>query len=99
MSKLTDLMEAIKEPNLTKEALEDLHQRMTNLFAQLQLSLADLEKEEARFYDTCDGISAVAAERKWDASERGQLLIERKRQDKALSKLLSSVKHRLFNTF
>lgn len=99
MSQLTLLMEAVREPNLTKSQLEEYHQQLTDLFAQLQIALGELEKEEARFYDTCEEKSAVAAERKWDASPQGQLLIERKRQDKALSKLLSSVKHRVYSMY
>ena len=48
--KLHELILAVKEKNLSKEQLEDYSDQMSNLFAEMMLELADVEKEKAIYF-------------------------------------------------
>ena len=96
MSQLTELLESVREKNLTKTQLEDYRDEMTALFAQMQLQLADLEKEEAKYLASHGEKTDVNAKRKWGGTESGQRLIELKRFSKATEKMLSSLKSRIY---
>lgn len=102
MSQLTKLLDAVKEQNLTKTQLEDFHSELTNLYAQMMLEMAELEKEEARYFLTMkksdDGDRPdIVVKRMWRGTESGQRLIELARYSKALEKMLSSVKNRIYS--
>ena len=66
------------------------------LSAELELELADIEKQEATFLADCGEKTRAGANTKWDASELGQKEIFLKRQLRAVSKLASSVKTRIY---
>ena len=48
---LRDLITAIKEKDLTKEQLEAYRDEMSHVYAEMQMEMAELEKEEALFMD------------------------------------------------
>ena len=50
--KLHELITAVKEKNLSKDQLEDYRDQMSHLYAEMQLELADIEKEKALFFDS-----------------------------------------------
>lgn len=106
MSKLLEMIQAVKEKNLTKQQLEDFHSGMTNLYAQMMFEMAELEKLEAVFFlKTKDDptrekeLTDVAIKRLWRGSAAGQRLIELKNFEKATSKMLSSIKSRIFSIY
>lgn len=99
MSKLTDLIQSVQERDLTKPQLEDYYQAFLGLFSTIELSIADLEKEEAIYIDSSQEKSDAARVRKWKATEGGQKLIEYKRKSKVIEKQMSSVKHRLYQIY
>lgn len=99
MSQLKALIEAVKEPSLTKTQLEDFHSQLTNLFALAHLELADREKEEALFFEASEEKTDIATKRKWNITVSGLRLIELKHITKALEKLLSSIKNRMYSTY
>ena len=96
--KLAEVFIAVKEQNLTKSQLEAYHTELTSLFAQMNLEMAELEKEEAMFFLEKKEASDVATKRAWRGTKEGQRLIELVRYSKATEKVLSSLKSRLYST-
>lgn len=93
---IKSLITGIKEGNLTKDQLEEYSSMLDILSAEYELALADTEKEEAMFLANCGEKTRAGATTKWEASEQGQKGIELKRQLRAISKLASSVKTRIY---
>lgn len=92
---LPELIIAVKEKNLTKEQLEGYADELSGLFSQLQLEMAELEKEEALFM--ADGEKTVASKKvDWKATKSGQRLIVLKRYALATKEMLNSLKSRTF---
>lgn len=96
--KLKDLIISIKEGNLTKYQLEEYYDQISILYAEMSLDLAEVEKEEAVFLSECEEETRAGAERKWNATEKGLKGIQLKHNLRALSKLGSSLKNRIYNT-
>jgi hypothetical protein len=98
--KLTELILAVKEKNLSKEQLENYRTDMSDIFAQMQLEMAELEKFEALWMDTKTPEQSVAEIKiKWKASKDGQRLIVLKRYCLATKELLNSLKSRLYSIY
>ena len=57
---LNELIIAVKEKNLTKEQIEAYRDDMSNVYAQMQMEMADLEKKEALFMEKTDATVARA---------------------------------------
>lgn len=108
MSQLTTLLEKVQERNLTKTDLEAYHTELTNLFAQILIEASELEKEEALYFleakeiyrTTHEGkdTSDIAVKRLWRGTEKGQRLITLKAYSKAIEKVLSSLRNRIYAT-
>jgi len=96
---IRELAQAVKEQNLSKDKLEDYHTQLSSLSAEMELNLADIEKEEAMYLNDCEEETRAGADRKWRATEKGQIEITLKRNIKALDKLRSSVKSRLYQSY
>lgn len=99
MTSIKDIILGIKEQNLTKFDLENYASMLDILSAELELELATVEKEEALFLANSKEKTRNGAERVFNASELGQKEIELKRNLRAISKLASSVKTRIFQKF
>lgn len=94
---LTELILAVKDKSLGKEQLEDYRDQMSELFAQMQMEMADLEKEEALFMDgKGDDETAISRKISWKATKSGQRLIVLKRYSLATKEMLNSLKSRLY---
>lgn len=93
---LQDIINGIKEQNLTKDKLEDYSSMLDILSAELELLLAEIEKAEAMFLSNCGEKTRAGATTKWECTEQGQKEIELKRNIRAISKLSSSVKTRIY---
>ena len=97
MVKLRELIEAVKEQKLDRQQLEAYQDEMSNIFAQMQFEMADLEKREALFMNQkADTQSVAEVKIQWKATKEGQRLIELKRFATATSKMLSSLKNRIY---
>lgn len=97
---LKELILAVKEKNLTKDQLEAYRDDMSNLFAQMQMEIADLEKEEAIFMDKKTEENSVAEMKVyWKATPSGQRLIELKRYCLATKEMLNSLRSRLYSIY
>ena len=96
---IKDLALKIKEENLTKDMLEKYNIELTSLYAEMELNLAEIEKKEAIYLNDSEEKTRNGAERKWYAMPEGQEQITLKHNIRALSKLLSSIKHRLYQAY
>jgi hypothetical protein len=96
---LREIFEAVKEKNLTKTDLENYRDELSSLFASIHLEMAECEKEEALFIMESKLGSDVAKKRVWNATPKGQRLIELKHYSKGAEKVLSSLKSRLYSIF
>ncbi len=104
MSDIKALIEAVKEQNLTKVTLEQYSDELTSLYASMHLRAAEVEKAEALYFlDTRTHatvhLSDIEIKRKWKASNMGLEQIDLNHSLKAIEKLLSSVKHRIYSTY
>jgi hypothetical protein len=96
MTQLNDIIKGIKEEHLGKEQLENYSSMLDVLSAEMEIELANVEKQEAMFIANCGEKTRAGAITKWDSSELGQKEIELKRNLRAVSKLASSVKTRIY---
>jgi len=98
---LTELIIAVKEQNLSKDQLEGYQQQMSEVYAQMQFEMADLEKQEAIYMNKDFGERTSVADRKvmWKATKEGQRLIVLKRYCIATKTLLNSLKSRLYSIY
>lgn len=97
--KIQDIISQVKEQNLTKAQLEDYSSMLDILQAEMEIELADIEKEEAMFLANCEEKTRAGATTKWQVTEQGQKEIELKRHLRAVSKLSSSVKTRIYQKY
>lgn len=96
--KLNELILAIKEKNLSKDELEAYRGDLSNIFAQMQMEMADLEKEEALFMEKTE-TTVARAKVIWKATPSGQRLIVLKRYALATKEMLNSLKSRLYSIY
>lgn len=105
---LKELIEAVKEKNLTKTQLGEYRDDMTNLFASVALEMAESEKTEALYFLEVKALyrdnnqpqpTDIAIKRQWRGEPRGQRQIELKYSLKALEKMLSSLKSRIYSMY
>lgn len=94
---LLQLLEKVREPALTKTALEELYTEFLNLFSATELRLGELEKIEAVYLEHNKDKTLAHAKRTWNSIPEGQELITLKRQSKILEKQLSAIKHRIYS--
>lgn len=94
---LKELINAVKDENLTKEQLEQYRDKIAELTVDMQMVLADLQKEEALFMGAKkDGQSIADRKVEWKATERGQRLIELKNYSTSSKILLKSLQNRVY---
>jgi hypothetical protein len=104
MSKLTDLLTAVKDENLTLLQIEKYRDELVHLHSAMQLELANIERAEAMFFADevwdipVNGKTAtdVSIKRAWRATEKGQRGIELNRFVKAVAKEIDSLKSRVY---
>ena len=96
MSQLSKTLEAIKEENLTKEKLEDLHSTLLRLRADVKMEMAGLMKEKALFMLREPNKSVAQRKIEWDGSEKGQRLLDLRSYVSALGDAQESVKTRIY---
>lgn len=94
--KLVDLLQSVKEENLTKTQLEDYHTALSGMAADLAVEIAELKKEKAMF-EAGDPNSSIAKMKVlWKATEKGQRLLLLEGYMKATNTQLRSLKNRLY---
>lgn len=98
---LLELFQTVKEKNLSKEQLEGYRDELSSMYADIQLEVADIEKEEAIFFygKKSPDVSDISIKREWRVTHSGQRLILLSRYLKATEKILASLKSRLYSIY
>ena len=98
---LITILREIKDENLTREALEKYEQMLAGLYAEYMMEIGSLKKERALYFleRQKPDVSDVSIRRIWDAIPNGQRLIELEAHVKAVSKMLGSIKSRIYQTY
>ncbi len=96
--KLSEILQAVREQNLTKTQLESYHTTLSGLYGDLKVEEGTLLKEKALFFyeRTNPETPDVKIRRAWDASPHGQRLIEVKAMIPTIKTQLNSLKSRLY---
>ena len=98
MITLKDLIVSVKEKNLSKDQLEGYRDELSGLYAEMNMEMADIEKEEALFMEKTD-TTVARAKVIWKATPSGQRLIVLKRYCLATKELLNSLRSRLYSIY
>lgn len=94
---LKNLIESVKEGNLSIEQLESYRDQLSSLYADMMIEMSTIEKEEAQFMGVILPDESVAKRKvEWKATSGGQRLIVLKRYSLACKELLNSLKSRIF---
>jgi hypothetical protein len=93
---LLELFKAVKDERLPLDKLESYRDTMIHFHTDLQIEMADLEKEEAMFMVSCEEETEAGKKRMWRGSEKGLRLILINRYIKAVSKEINSLTNRIF---
>lgn len=98
--KLEEALQKVREENMTKTELENYHLALSGLLADMKQEIASLKKEKAIFMSRRgQGESVVSRKIDWDATDRGQRLIEMEGKAGATSTMLGSIKSRLYTLY
>lgn len=96
--KLAEVIQVVKDENLSKEQLEQYFDMVSALLAQLLMDMSELEKKEALFMlSEAQNGSVASVKVKWRGSTEGQKLIGLKRYAEACKVLLRSIKNKIFS--
>lgn len=94
---LKQLILAINEKTLPREALEAYGDQLSSLFAQMMVEKSELEKQEALFlHDKGNVVSVAQRKIEWKATREGQRLIELKNYLLATKEMINSLKSRVY---
>lgn len=98
MSTLLEVLEAVKDQNLSLEQIESFRDEMVHMHTMMQIEMADLEKLEALYFagETQPDVSDVSIKRAWRATDKGQRQILINRYLKAIAKEIDSLKSRVY---
>lgn len=97
MTLLEKIILDCKEEGRTKEQVEDLFTKVTNLRVDILMLTANLEKEEARFMVDMGDESVASRKVQWKQTASGQRLIECKRYITVTQNLLASLRTRIYS--
>lgn len=98
--KLQEAFKAIREKNLSKNKLEDLHLEISGLLADMIDELATLEKAKAIFMANLENGKSVADRKtSWGATKEGQRLIDMKANVSSTRVMVGSIKTRLYSVY
>jgi beta-mannanase len=97
--KLIELIKSVREEKLSKDQLENYRDQMSSLFAEMQLELAEIRKTKALYFVEKRSKTDKETERNWQITKEGLREIELSHYSKALEKLLSSLKARLYQIY
>jgi len=98
MTKLEQLIIAVKEENLTKTQLEDYFKEVTELRVDIKMQRAVVKKEKALFMVKRDAGESISSRKEvWDASDTGQRLIDLDTYVTVTRDLLDSIRTRIYS--
>lgn len=101
LAEIKKLLAEVKEKSLDKNKLEDYYNLLSNVYADFQFEIADIKKVRAKFFfeRLSKEVSDISIKRSWEVTDEGLRLIELEASVKAISKILSSIKSRLYSLY
>lgn len=99
MTKLSDIFQAVNDPNLDKWKLESYRDELADLKSKMHLEMAELKSKRAIFESKQEGKRQTEIDREWNGSEDGLRQLKLKEYIRATSTKLSSLRDRLYNTY
>lgn len=95
---LRELLVAIKDDKLSLMMIEKYRDELVHLHSDMQIELAETEKEEALYFDkhSAPDVSDISVKRKWRVTEMGQRQILLNRYVKVVVKEVDSLKSRVY---
>lgn len=98
--KLLELLEKVKEENLSKEQLESYRDQLAHLASDIQIQLGTYQKLEAQFMAGRQPDESVAARKiDWKSRPEGQRLVELKNYSTAAKIQLRALRDRLYSIY
>mgnify|MGYP001610302895 FL=1 len=97
---LTDLFREIKDEHLGRQALEKYEQQLASLYAEMMVEIGSLKKERALYFleRQRPEVTDISIRRQWDAIPDGQRLIELEANVKAVARMSSSIRSRIYQS-
>ena len=100
---LTETFQAIKEERLDRTALEKYEQELSAVYADMMVEIGRLKKARALYFYSMEQehpeLPDIKIRRVWDATDDGMKLIQYENEVKAVAKMLSSIKSRIYQTY
>jgi hypothetical protein len=98
--KLEEALKKVREENLTKGELENYHLALSGLLADMKIEVSQLKKEKAMFMVQKEAQESIANRKvSWDATPRGQRLLEMIGNAGATKTMVDSIKSRLYTIY
>lgn len=97
--KLLELFQAVKDDKLSKDQLERYRDQLASLYAEMKLEYSDLEKKEAIYLLNSEAPNWTAKKASWKGTTEGQRMIDLKNWMGATSKVIDSLKSRLYSIY
>ena len=94
---LSETLAAIREENLSLQNLEAMRDSLIHFKTDLLLSVAKLKKAKALYLMRNPQDSAIARKMAWDASDEGQLLIQREAELRGLPDEIDGLMSRIYS--
>ena len=96
---LKELFIQVKDENLNKYQLEDLHQKLSSLRSEMRLELANITKKKAIYMLSSPDLTVAQRKINWQGTEEGQREIDLKAWIGATGDNLNSIKSRLYSNY
>lgn len=100
MNDLAEIIKAVRDEHLSKGMLESYEMHLSNLYAQYMVRIGEIKKERALYFleRQKPDVSDVSIRRVFDATGNGQELIELEANVKAVARLASSIRSRIYQS-
>ena len=98
---LLEIFASIKDEKLGRAQLEKYEQTLASLYAEMMIEIGSLKKERALYFleRQRPEITDISIRRLWDAIPNGQRLIELEANVKAVARMSSSIKSRIYQSY
>lgn len=102
---LTELLTAVKESNLSKGQLEEYEMRLASLYGDYMTRIGELKKSRALYFLANERdpegqkLPDVKVKRIYEGTPDGQELLGLESDVKAVSRVLSSIKSRIYQQY
>ena len=97
---LTEIFTSIREEKLGRTQLEMFEQKLAGIYADYMIEIGSLKKQRALYFleRQRPEITDISIRRQWDAIPDGQRLIELEANVKAVARMSSSVRSRIYQS-